>query len=65
MIDYEKLYRECEAFKIYVDKCCKADGLTVEQELKKVTVKSVGDYYMENGQGKVVSETINVGCGGC
>lgn len=65
MIDYMKLYRESDLFKTYVDKCCKADGLTVEQELEKVIVKSVGDYYVENGQGKVVSEAINVGCGGC
>ena len=65
MRDYAELYRENETFKTYVDKCCKADGLTVEQELEKVIVKSVGDYYVENEQGKVVSETINVGCGGC
>ena len=64
-MDYSKLYRENSSFKIYVDKCAKADGMTTEEELEKQTIRDVGDYYAENSKSIVVTETINVGCGGC
>lgn len=64
-MDYLRLYRENNNFKTYVDKCAKADGKTAEEEMEKLIVKSVGDYYVEKGESKPVSQTINVGCGGC
>lgn len=64
MTDYSKLYRENEQFKIYVDKCAKADGMTVEQELTKLVVRNVGDYYIERGVVKHPTTTVTCG-GGC
>lgn len=63
MTDYEKLYRESENFKTFVDKAAKADGETVEQELTKAVIRNVGDFYIERGDLKTVTTTkITGGC---
>lgn len=64
MTDYSKLYRENEQFKIYVDKCAKANGETVEQTLSRLVVRNVGDYYIEMGIVKHPTTTVTCG-GGC
>lgn len=64
MTDYSKLYRENEQFKIYVDKCAKANGETVEQTLTRLVVRNVGDYYIEMGVVKHPTTTVTCG-GGC
>lgn len=64
MTDYSKLYRENEQFKVYVDKCAKADGETVEQTLSRLVVRNVGDYYIEMGVVKHPTTTVTCG-GGC
>lgn len=64
MTDYSKLYRENEQFKIYVNKCAKANGETVEQTLTRLVVRNVGDYYIEMGVVKHPTTTVTCG-GGC
>lgn len=63
MNNYKKLYKECEAFKEFVDKAAKADGESVEIELTKAVIRNVGDYYIERGEVKH-PVTIVTNCGG-
>lgn len=65
MTDYAKLYRDSEDFKNFVDKCAKADGMSVEEEFKKLTVRNVGDYYIERGEVKHPVTTVTNCGGGC
>ena len=65
MTDYVELYKSNENYKTYVDKCSKADGISVEQELEKMTVRNVGDYYIEKGEVKHPVTTVTNCGGGC
>lgn len=62
---FQKLYRENEDYKQYVDRCAKADKESVEQTLEKLTIREVGRYYAERDKERQHTETvITAGCGG-
>lgn len=63
-MDYRKLYKTNENFRIFVDKASKADKIPVEEELTKAVVRNVGDYYAENNKVVVSKSMITAGCGG-
>ena len=49
-IDLRELYDTNEDFKRYVNKCRKADGRSVEEELELKIVQEVADYYIERNE---------------
>ena len=50
--EIKQLYAENADFKHYVDECRKADGRTVEEELKLRIVINAAEYYRERGNKK-------------
>ena len=51
MNDLKQLYTENPDFKRYVDECRKADGRSVDEELRLKTVHYAAEYYQEKQGG--------------
>ena len=62
-IDLEKLYKENDAFKLYVDKNIKSYGMTKEQAFKDAIIHSYAEYIIKDKPKEVKHETRqNCGC---
>jgi len=62
---FVELYKNNEQFKVFVDKCARANKEAVEQTLERLTVREVGRYYVEREKDRVQTQTIiTAGCGG-
>ena len=69
-LDLAKYYEKHEGFKNYVDRYCVKEEVTKEEAFTHALVKETAQYYIEadkdkvENEGKQITETINVGCGG-
>jgi hypothetical protein len=48
MIDWKKLYMKNERFKLYVDKCARAEKKKPEDMFDNLIIQEVGKSYLEN-----------------